>query len=88
MTKELTVIKVSVRTAQDDWYIATSKDMPGLFMSDTSYDTLKSILPEAIQLLFKAQGKDVVVRPSKAANVDQMPSEVEYVAIAANIMQI
>lgn len=52
---------------RQEWYIATSPDMRGLFVTDPSLGEVYQEIPEVIRLLFKVQhGVDVVVRDAAA----------------------
>lgn len=74
------IIRVSCHKHKD-MYVATSETLHGLFMFNTSYDTLRAILPESIALLYKANGEDVVVEPIIPDNDAILPvSELNYYA--------
>lgn len=83
MPQEAEYIKVTVRKLKD-WFIATSETLPGLYLADSSYDVLSSIIPEGIQLVYEAgQGRKVTVRPVESANVKTSPGELDFIAKAA-----
>lgn len=48
----VSIIRVSLRR-QDDWMIATSEDMPGLFIASPDAEKVIDDVPDAIRILFK-----------------------------------
>lgn len=61
MTNKPTVILVNVAKVRD-WFIATSDDLRELMATHSDFSKLVKELPEAIRLLYKVKGFDVVVR--------------------------
>lgn len=56
------IIEVRLEQTPEDWIVATSDDLPGLFISHPDRETVISDVPETIKALFKAQyGLDVKV---------------------------
>ncbi len=77
------IIRVSIRKLKD-WFIATSDSLPGLYLTDRSYDSLYRVIPEGIALLYRVDKKQAVtVEPYEIANEKTNPSEVSYLAKAA-----
>lgn len=48
------IVRVSY-SKRGDWYIATSDDLRGLFVTNPSLSEVYQEIPEAIKLLFKAK---------------------------------
>lgn len=66
-----------------DWYMATSRNLPELFVAAESIQQVLEDVPQSIALLFRHnQGMEVTV--SEVATPDPRPiSELVYTAIAA-----
>lgn len=54
---------------QGEWHYATSKDLRGLFVAHTDYETVKRNIPECIEMILEHRSKDkynVVYQPAVA----------------------
>lgn len=89
MTNITEIIKVDLRRIQDseDWIVATSESehLKGLYLANPSYDRVMSQIPNAIKMIYLAQGKTVDVQRVRLNNdtVKQSTDTVEFVAKAA-----
>lgn len=70
-----------------DHYIATSNDLRGLFIANTTLSSVYEEVPEAIKLLFKVKyGLNVSVKESSApdkVSIEELVYEAEEMPLAA-----
>lgn len=64
MTIKPTVILVTIERLQE-WFVAKSNDLKGLYMTGPDFATLAQDIPNVIRMLYREQhGKDVIVEES------------------------
>ena len=61
MAPKPTIIIVNIDTVRG-WHVATSEDLTGLFVTNNDLSSLTREIPEVIAAMYRAQGKEVVVR--------------------------
>lgn len=61
-TEKVRIIRVVVRQGDNSLLFATSPDLPGLHLAETSLDNLLAEAPAVIEALFASNGEHVIVR--------------------------
>jgi uncharacterized protein DUF1902 len=58
------MVTVTFEKGATGLYFATSRDLKGLLVAEDCLDALYEAIPKAIADLYKAKGRDVIVRES------------------------
>jgi len=79
------LITVHLKSIQDGWIVATSPDLPGLFLTEASEARVLAELPDAIALLYRTTfHREVRVLPasvpSSATHALAVPTFVAFAA--------
>ncbi len=77
------VIEIRLEQTPEDWVVATSNDLPGLFISHPDRETVLSDIPETIKALYRAQyGLDVRVFLEARKDAELPP----YIAVPVDLI--
>lgn len=68
MTNER-IIAITVKRNEHGWFVATSDDLPGLYIAHEERDAVCNDIDEAIVALFAAKGEKVSITPVQPSKV-------------------
>ena len=84
------IIRVTVRQNRDGWFVATSEDLPGLFVAHPDEKELREDIPDTIKALYKAQyDREVaVLEGSYPSEKDETPKVFPWVTIPSHLAAV
>lgn len=85
----VSVVRVQIERSESGLLFATSPTLPGLCLAHRDENFIRQSLPEAIKLLFAAQGTNVRVLPARDSGAtlseDRGEDDLMWAAVPAHI---
>ena len=78
------IIRIAMRRNRDGWFVATSEDLPGLFVAHPDVGQVVADVPVTIKALFKAQ-HDQDVEVIEASYPSERGDTLPWVTIPAEL---
>jgi hypothetical protein len=86
-TMKAQIVRVKIEEGRQGLFYATSPDLKGLLVAQTTIDQLENEIPKAITALYAACNVEVVVTKAEDGDDDLTPWVAVPVALAASVMK-